>query len=366
MGTKTSKAKSQNKMGRSLTLREKCEVGKDAVTEICVPSKKGESTWGLTTVKTDQVILRPYSVQVDSCLNLYVADYGSRQVKKIATNGTVAVVAPNFDFGHPNDVAISKDEKHLFVADYGNHCVYRIDVATEEVEHLCGKGLGFVDGTEADAKFNCPTGVFVCNDESLLVSDMNNFAIRKVAFVKKGVEVTTVISNKTSPVELNYPYRCKLDNKGFLWIADYGNSAIRKVNLTTMEIVSFQDFKSCIDLVFSRDYLFVCEYSGNTVTMIKLDETETSEKQKRFSIHGSHERQLLAPIGICVDAYENVYVAVSGERNSNDLYKIHLYWKSYWNIIRVVLGGMKEDDSFLYSIPSDVIYIILEYLCLRT
>jgi sugar lactone lactonase YvrE len=75
-------------------------------------------------------------------------------------------------------VAVSKDEKYLYVADYGQHRIYQIN-KKEEVKCICGLGnSGKEDGDSTVARFNSPTGVTVTHDGNLLVADMNNASIR--------------------------------------------------------------------------------------------------------------------------------------------------------------------------------------------
>lgn len=98
-------------------------------------------------------------------------------------------------FSLPNDVAITNDRKSLYVADYGKHAIFKVDLKTQQVVALCGTvgTSGFLDGSKVltrltrigegtIAQFNAPTGVSITSDGSLLVSDMNNGAIRWVEY----------------------------------------------------------------------------------------------------------------------------------------------------------------------------------------
>lgn len=50
-------------------------------------------------------------------------------------------------WGSPNDVTLSKDQKTVFVADYNHNNIYKIDLLTEEVTLVCGTSTpGFSDG----------------------------------------------------------------------------------------------------------------------------------------------------------------------------------------------------------------------------
>ena len=53
---------------------------------------------------------------------------------------------------------------------------------TVTVSTLAGSGTsGFKDGAAAEAQFNCPHAVAIAADGSVLVADLNNQRIRKIA-----------------------------------------------------------------------------------------------------------------------------------------------------------------------------------------
>ena len=70
----------------------------------------------------------------------------------------------------------------VYVADTGNHTIRRIDTAGV-VTTLAGQAgaLGSADGTGTSARFNEPRAVVVAPDGALLVADLGNHAIRRVA-----------------------------------------------------------------------------------------------------------------------------------------------------------------------------------------
>jgi len=71
----------------------------------------------------------------------------------------------------------------LVIADAGNNCIRRVDLATRAVTTLAGGRLlpGFVDATGRDAEFNQPRGIAVDPSGVAYVADASNFAIRAVS-----------------------------------------------------------------------------------------------------------------------------------------------------------------------------------------
>ena len=79
-------------------------------------------------------------------------------------------------------MAISLDGSALFVADYSNHKVRRVQVATGAVTTLAGNGAsGDADGVGGAARFYSPCGITISPDGSaLFVTDYANHKVRRV------------------------------------------------------------------------------------------------------------------------------------------------------------------------------------------
>ena len=85
-------------------------------------------------------------------------------------------------FHAPYSVAVSPDGRTLYVADLSNHLIRAIDIATGEATTLAGSGSGaFANGIGAAASFHYPSAVAVSpNDRTLYVADNGNHRIREV------------------------------------------------------------------------------------------------------------------------------------------------------------------------------------------
>jgi DNA-binding beta-propeller fold protein YncE len=70
---------------------------------------------------------------------------------------------------------------HVYVADYNNHLIRKITPGGE-VTTLAGTSgeAGSADGTGTDASFNGPYGVTVDSAGNVYVADYNNHLIRKI------------------------------------------------------------------------------------------------------------------------------------------------------------------------------------------
>ncbi|EOD04281.1 hypothetical protein EMIHUDRAFT_372600, partial [Emiliania huxleyi CCMP1516] len=141
----------------------------------------------------------------------FVADYSSHKIRRVeVATGAVTMLAGSGNDGaadsvgdaaqfcYPTGIAISPDSSALFVTDFGSHKIRRVEVATGEVTTLAGSGeSGDADGVGDAAQFCYPTGIAISPDGgALFVADYGNDKIRRVE-VATG-EVTTIAGSGTS------------------------------------------------------------------------------------------------------------------------------------------------------------------------
>jgi hypothetical protein len=150
---------------------------------------------------------RPEGGVFDKKGNLYVADYGNNKIRKIDSLGNVTTYAgtgqPGFTngtatatFAAPSGVAID-NYGNLYVTDQGNNAIRMIDT-NRVVTTLAGSGaVGAQDGPGANATFNGPIGLGVDTIVgNLYVGDANNNMIR-VVHIETGF-VATYAGSTTS------------------------------------------------------------------------------------------------------------------------------------------------------------------------
>jgi serine/threonine-protein kinase len=192
-----------------------------------------------------------WGMTVDSSDNLYVADAGNHNIRKITPSGVATTFAGSTTgtsgsangtgtaatFFKPASLAFDSSG-NLFVSEFGNHMIRKITSAGVVTTFAGSTASGSSDGNGILASFWNPLGIVIDSSDSIYVVDQHNNMVRKITSL--GV-VTTIIgttySGNTNGVGtaalLNSPNGIAKDSSGNLYISDYGNNLIRKVTITT-------------------------------------------------------------------------------------------------------------------------------------
>jgi gliding motility-associated-like protein len=134
---------------------------------------------------------QPTFIAIDVTGNMIVADGGNSIIRKIKPDGTVSTLAGNrlatgasngngvyASFNFPNGLTIDA-LGNIYVVDTGNNLIRRI-TADGEVITVAGSLAGNVDDVSKKARFSYPLGVAVNTSGELFVTDYGNNNIRKV------------------------------------------------------------------------------------------------------------------------------------------------------------------------------------------
>jgi hypothetical protein len=201
----------------------------------------------------------PAGVAVAANGTIYVADSWAFQIKTITPGGTVNVLAGDgvdgttdgpgatARFRWPTGLALRSDGT-LFVADSDNEVIRAIAPdAAHTVSTWAGmdaRGGAFADGPGATARFDRPVALAFDLDGSLLVADMHNCRIRRVAN-DSAHTVSTVAGSilgaqdgPASQAQFNNPSGVAVASDGTIYVLDTYNRGLRKIATDAARTVS--------------------------------------------------------------------------------------------------------------------------------
>ena len=256
-------------------------------------------------------------------------------------------------FNTPNGTAVYNN--NIYVADFANHTIRQIVIATGVVTTLAGSAgnSGTTDGTGPAARLNGPTGVVSDGTGNLFVTDQFNHTIRKIV-VATGVVTTLAGSAGSSGMTdgtgtgalFNLPFgiSCCGSSPPSLYVTDSGNHSIREVVIssgvvtTPVGVAGTPGFVDADDnlaklntpkglVEASGDVLFVADSGNNVIRKVTTGGTHTvtTFAGPASGVSGSADGTSTAarfngPVGIATDA-TNLYV---GDRLNHTIRKIQM------------------------------------------
>ncbi|HEX5228688.1 MAG TPA: hypothetical protein VFW44_13305 [Bryobacteraceae bacterium] len=203
---------------------------------------------------TSASLWRPSGVAVDGAGNIYIADTENSRVRKVDTQGVISTLAGNGAIANTGDGGPAKDASlaypmdvavdaagNVYIADQNAYVVRKVNPAGI-ISTIAGTGaFGFFgDGGPANkAEFASPYGIAVDKSGNLYIADFGNGRVRKVDGTGT---ITTVaggggaqagsIGDGGPPTSANLkPAGVAVDAAGNYYIADFGHNRIRKVSI---------------------------------------------------------------------------------------------------------------------------------------
>ncbi len=200
---------------------------------------------------------------VDAAGNIYVTDFADHRIRKVDTHDTLFTISGNGSAGYTGDggpfaAAVYRNPsgicmdaaENLYICEWYNDVVRKVNRSTGIITTICGMGMGGFagDGGPATAAhMETPKGICVDRYGNLYVADYGNHRIRKVDAIT-GI-ITTVAgtgvagysgdNGAATAAKIAYPNGITVDTIGNVFISDYGNNRIRKIASGTGEISTY-------------------------------------------------------------------------------------------------------------------------------
>lgn len=294
----------------------------------------------------------PTGVVADDAGNVFVAEYSSSTIRRVSADGTVTTVAGAAGstgdsdgvgraarFNNPYGLAVD-GSGGLVVADWSNNKIRRI-TSGGTVTTLAGalESSQSTDGAGTLARFNLVAGVAVDGAGNAYVADRGSHTIRKIT---AGGVVTTLAgaagaSGATDGVggaaRFNRPGGVAVDTAGNVYVADTGNSIVRKITaggvVTTLAGragARGDDNGAAGTARFSEPNAVAVDGAGNvyvadsfahTIRRISAAGVVTKLAGIAYQSGGNDTAtaRFYNPRGVAVDAAGNVYVADTGNHS---------------------------------------------------
>ena len=201
----------------------------------------------------------PFGVALDAAGNLYIADTRNNRIRKVDSAGRISTVAGDGTRGFSGDGGLAVGAQlcsptgvapdgagNLYIADWANHRIRKVD-ADGNISTVAGSGgvgcfggfggFGGDGGAATAAQLRLPTGVAPDGAGNLYIADWANHRIRKVdsdgnisTVAGDGTEGYSGDGGAAAAAQLNAPFGVAPDGAGNLYFADLGNNRIRKVD----------------------------------------------------------------------------------------------------------------------------------------
>lgn len=204
--------------------------------------------------------INPTAIAIDDKGNVFLAEIGGRirridfvtkVISTVAGNGELGYEgagdggpATKASFGQPASLAFDK-RGNLLVSDTLDHRIRSVDFTTGLIDTVAGGGKVLLgdEGPAKEATLRFPQGIAVDSENNLFIADYQNHRIRRVDG-KSGI-ITTVAGGDIRPasgvsdtVQMRFPRVIVLDPEENIYVAGSGNSVL-KMEKNTKSLSSY-------------------------------------------------------------------------------------------------------------------------------
>ena len=327
----------------------------------------------------------PQGVAVDAAGNVFIADYSNNRVRKVDAYGIITTVAGTGTQGNGGNggpatsatlyrpTGVTFDSRgNLLISEYGNGDVRKVDI-NGIITRTAGTGSVNVsnDGSQAtNTGFDTITWTALDASGAMYLNESMHCRIRKVA--TNGI-VSTLAGNTSfitggfsgdggvaTNAQLNNPNGVALDTVGNVFIADFSNGRVRKVDLNGIistvvgggsGYINGQPGTNtasspkgvCVDHsnnVWICDSVYIRKLDGNGIVTKMVGGGAFNSSLGDFGPATS--AFLGSPTSIAFDAAGNLYIA---DPNYNRVRKVHYGGDPTW-----LLSQVNTNNAGTYSV----------------
>lgn len=222
----------------------------------------------------------PGDVAIDAHGDIYVADFGNIEIRKITADGSVSTLTgagKNVPFGGVGSLAVGP-RGNIYFSDTNNNKIWKLSTS-RVVTVFAGSGaMGDRNGPANVATFKTVAGLTVDNKGNVYVADLIGNQIRKISpsgmvstFAGSGLKGDADGIGKSA--SFYQPSDVAVDAKGNIYVSDAGNNKIRKItpsgDVSTL-VISGADSMICAGIaVDSHGNVYVSDFNNNNIYKLK-------------------------------------------------------------------------------------------------
>jgi hypothetical protein len=243
---------------------------------------------------------QPYGIAIDNKDNIWISDKTNHRIRMLQKSDQKIYTRAGYDFGYkdatgitsqfdnPMGIAVNLTTNEIFVCDNGNFCIRKISAfgnvgSAQTVTTFAGKisggytQQGYADGAGSVAMFSSPTDIAIDASGNLFIADAGNNAIRKittagvVSTIAGGPTIPGYVDGTLAQAKFSSPAGIFVTSSGDIYVADKGNSKIRKISGGTVTTVPVTGLWSPDDVVvtsngtlYISDQHKIVKYSGSS------------------------------------------------------------------------------------------------------
>ena len=199
----------------------------------------------------------------------------------------------------PQGIAIC-DNGDIVVAEFNAHCVTIVNKEGKKVRSF-GTRRTKEGQLTSNGQFYCPCGVAISNDGHVLLTDVHR--LQKLKFDGICIQTVGSIKSGSGQLQFNYPMGIKVHSTtGQIFVADSDNNRIQVFNndLTFSHTITLHGDKtfndSCDVSLDNKGHLYVAEFGNHCITKL----TTAGEYITRFGSEGSAPGQLYKPSSLTI------------------------------------------------------------------
>ena len=210
----------------------------------------------------------PQGVAFDPQNNIYIADALNQRIRKIEVpGGTITTIAGNGSGGFSGDdgpatsarlaqpTAVALDTTgNLYIADFINHRIRRVDRATGIITTFAGGGATQGDGGPANAAIlQGPRGITLDGAGNVYVAEQYGLRVRRIdrstnvitTVAGTGLSGSTGDGGPATSATFEDLRGLAFDNAGNLFVSDFSDCRIRRVDGVTGVITAYAGTGDC-------------------------------------------------------------------------------------------------------------------------